>query len=101
MARHAIIEQSTGHVLNVCEWDGDETKWKPDPGCFAVRSDVASPGDAYDGVTFTRPEPTPQPPKSEAAELVELLVSEGVLDQAKADEWVERRRSAPTEKARR
>lgn len=34
MARYSIIEQSSGRILNIIEWDGSST-WSPPKGCDA------------------------------------------------------------------
>lgn len=32
MARYCIVEQSTGHIINIVEWDGTGA-WTPPQGC--------------------------------------------------------------------
>lgn len=54
---YAIIEQSTGLVVNVSVWDG-ESDWQPDPGYIAVMSETAQIGWTYKDGEFTPPPPT-------------------------------------------
>lgn len=58
----AIIETSSGSVVNVVEWDGDTEAWQPPEGCEAIQSDTARIGDTWNGEHFiSPPEPTPTP----------------------------------------
>ncbi|MGJ4953049.1 hypothetical protein [Bradyrhizobium sp. HKCCYLS20291] len=61
MARYAIIDTSTGTVINVVEYDSDPGNPPPGfpDGIIAVQSDQASPGWHWDGTQFTAPPPPP------------------------------------------
>lgn len=52
MARYAIIEDATKKVANIIELK-DGAKWSPPSGHTPVQSDIAGPGDTYDGSKFT------------------------------------------------
>lgn len=56
MARYVIVRGSA--VENVAEWDG-VTVWSPPEGTVLMQSDVAGPGDAWDGKQFTKIAPPP------------------------------------------
>ena len=57
MSRYAVIEVSTGLVVNVIIWDG-ESLWTPPEGCIAVATLVANIGWTYiDGEFAPPPEP--------------------------------------------
>lgn len=57
MARYAMIDDASGIVVNVIEWDGDEAKWAPPEGYTMVEDteNKAGPGFSYDGETFIPP----------------------------------------------
>jgi hypothetical protein len=40
--RYQIVEDATGHKVNVIIWDGDTSQWSPDPG-FTVSLDDGTP----------------------------------------------------------
>lgn len=75
MARYALIEQSTGIVVNVVIWDGDTTQWAPEDGFFAILSDVAGPGWTYVNDQFA----APPPPELTEAEI--LAMQSSILQQ--------------------
>jgi hypothetical protein len=57
MARYAMVDDQSGIVVNVFEWDGDEASWQP-PAGYTMVEDVdigASPGFSYDGDSFVPP----------------------------------------------
>jgi hypothetical protein len=61
MARYQLIEDATGNVVNVIEWDGNEAGWQPPPGYSAVLDDPDTIW-TYDGekyVPFVSPEQGP------------------------------------------
>ena len=55
--RYAMIEDASGIVVNVVEWDGDEANWKAPTGYTMVEDagGEAGPGFSYDGTTFVAP----------------------------------------------
>ena len=66
--RQAVIETTTGKVVNVIELEADAA-WAPPPGQFvraavtAAPRSVAGPGDTWDGTRFNKaadPAPTPR-----------------------------------------
>jgi hypothetical protein len=62
MARHAIIEDATGVVVNIIEID-DASEFTPAPGRSVVWSSMCSSaeiGGVYDGSGFTPPTITPE-----------------------------------------
>lgn len=75
--RYVIINEATGSVVNVVEWDGS-AQWSPPRGTIAIQSGEGGIGDAWDGKAFTSP-PQAQPEPSAIEALVETLVSKGVL----------------------
>jgi hypothetical protein len=62
--KKAIVERSTGIVLNVIELepdnDGTFNHWQTPDGCDLIDSDGAGPGWTWDGAIFSRP-PTVAP----------------------------------------
>ena len=68
MARYAMIDDASGIVVNVIEWDGDEANWKSPTGYTMVLDDppAAGPGFTYDGTNFIPP-PSGQVPEEPAA----------------------------------
>ena len=69
--RFTIVEQATGLVLNVIEWEGDTETWRPPEGCNAVQSDVANIGDTWDGTNFLPPPAPPALPMTAAQALAQ------------------------------
>lgn len=60
--RYAVVRDNV--VENVVEWDG-ESDWIAPEGTVLVQSEEASPGNSYDGKTFTPAapvDPVPEPP---------------------------------------
>jgi len=57
MSRYAQVEDQSGIVVNVIEWDAG-SGWEPPAGYTMIETNEASPGWRYDGSTFTPP-PTP------------------------------------------
>lgn len=57
MARYAMIDNASGIVVNVIEWNGDTANWQPPTGYTMVEDTgmKAGPGYTYDGSTFTPP----------------------------------------------
>lgn len=57
MARYAMIHEASGYVVNVIEWDGDESVMKPPADHIMVEDNPASagPGFKYDGSKFNPP----------------------------------------------
>ena len=57
MARYAMVDNASGIVVNVIEWDGNEANWKA-PSGYTMVEDVnneAGPGFTYDGTAFAPP----------------------------------------------
>lgn len=52
--RYALIEVTSGIVINVVEIDDGDGSTDPE-GCTHVASETANIGDSWDGVKFTRP----------------------------------------------
>ncbi|WP_316200922.1 MULTISPECIES: hypothetical protein [unclassified Bradyrhizobium] len=61
MARYAIVDTSTGNVINVVEYDADPGNPPPgfSDGVIAVQSDVADPTWHWDGAQLVPPAPPP------------------------------------------
>jgi len=57
MARYAMVEDISGIVVNVIEWDGDEAKWKAPTGYTMIEDTdgQAGPGFSHDGAKFVPP----------------------------------------------
>ena len=57
MARYAMVQETTGFVVNVIEWDGSEATWRPPHGYFMVEDteSAAGPGFTYEDGVFTPP----------------------------------------------
>jgi hypothetical protein len=57
MARYAMVHEATGYVVNVIEWDGDETVMRPPAEHIMVEDNPpsAGPGFTYDGSKFNPP----------------------------------------------
>jgi hypothetical protein len=57
MARYAMIDEASGIVVNVIEWDGDEATWKAPTGYVMVEDPdyKSGPGFTYENGTFTPP----------------------------------------------
>lgn len=57
MSRYAMVDQGSGIVVNVIEWDGNEETWQPPPGYQMVEDPDfrAGPGYSWDGETFQPP----------------------------------------------
>jgi len=62
MPRYAVIDEASGMVVNVIEWDGDEATWQPPAGHIMVEDTegAAGPGFTYADGTFAPP-PNDQP----------------------------------------
>jgi len=57
MARYAMVDDSSGIVVNVVEWDGQEASWRA-PSGYTMVEDVnseAGPGFSYADGSFTPP----------------------------------------------
>lgn len=57
MARYAMVDDASGIVVNVIEWDGNPDTWAA-PGGYTMVEDSAGqagPGFTLDGTTFTPP----------------------------------------------
>lgn len=61
MSRYAVIDQTTKTVTNVVEIEAGAT-WAPPEGHVIRKSDIANPGDRWDGRKFVRPSPVPAEP---------------------------------------
>jgi hypothetical protein len=61
-----MVDDASGIVVNVVEWDGDEATWKAVDGYTMVEDadNAASPGFTWDGTTFLPP-PGGAPPAQE------------------------------------
>lgn len=57
MARYAMVQDASGIVVNVIEWDGDEATWQAPAGytMIADPDGEAGPGFSYDGHEFVPP----------------------------------------------
>ena len=64
MARYAIIRIIDGLVTNVTEWDGGP-QWSPPSGHEARQSNVAGPGDTWNGLSFIKLNSLPTPDQIE------------------------------------
>lgn len=89
--RYAIIIQATGVVHNVCEWDGNLSTWRPDPGTIAIQTDEAARGMIYKNGVFSRPPPSAAVPTDEipmdkepVEALTDLLVQKKLLTEDEA-----------------
>ena len=62
MARYAMVDDSSGIVVNVIEWDGDESKWMPPLAHTMVEDskNEAGPGFTWKDGVF-EPPPGGQP----------------------------------------
>jgi len=69
MSRQALIEITTGRVINVIELENTSI-WRVPVGHMLIESDIAGPGDTWDGRDFIIP--TPPPPDPDVVELREL-----------------------------
>jgi hypothetical protein len=80
MAAYALIKD--GVVVNIHEL-ADPNKWRVPVGHTNIPAGSARIGDLYDGQAFTTPA-RPEPEKSEADKLLDLLVTEKVISAQKA-----------------
>jgi hypothetical protein len=57
MARYAMVQDASGVVVNVIEWDGNTETWQPPAGHTMVLDEPpsAGPGATYDGEKFIPP----------------------------------------------
>jgi len=57
MARYAMVEDISGIVVNVIEWDGDTSNWQPPAGYTMIEDTEgqAGPGYHHDGAKFVPP----------------------------------------------
>jgi hypothetical protein len=57
MARYAMVDDGSGIVVNVIEWDGNTQTWTPPDGYTMVKDTKgeAGPGFSYANGTFTPP----------------------------------------------
>jgi hypothetical protein len=57
MARYAMVDDASGIVVNVIEWDGEEATWKSPTGYTMVLDEppAAGPGFTYADGVFTPP----------------------------------------------
>ena len=68
MARIALVETATGRVTNVIELEPESANWPTPAGHHLQVSEVAGPGDTWDGVKFVKPpEPLPSAPDPDIA----------------------------------
>lgn len=82
MNRYALIELSTGLVVNVAVWDGT-TEWAPEEGVIAVASDEAQIGWIYAEGKFVAPlTPADPPPTPEEILATNSAVRDYLLGQA-------------------
>jgi len=99
MARYAMIDEASGIIVNVIEWDGDETRWRPPQGHKMVEDTegVAGPGGSFkDGEFHPAPggEPGPEPepagppslsPRQIRLALLQAGITEEMVDEKLAD----------------
>jgi len=52
-----MVDEASGIVVNVVEWDGDEATWRAPTGYLMVEDSAsqAGPGYTYEDGTFTPP----------------------------------------------
>ena len=57
MARYAMVDDNSGIVVNVIEWDGNEANWRAPTGYTMVEDTEAKagPGFSYADGAFTPP----------------------------------------------
>ena len=57
MARYAMVDDASGIVVNVIEWDGEEATWRAPTGYTMVLDEppAAGPGFSYAAGVFTPP----------------------------------------------
>jgi hypothetical protein len=62
MARYAMVQDSSGVVVNVIEWDGNTATWAPPAGYTMVEdtNNEIGVGGTYEDGTYTPP-PSGQP----------------------------------------
>jgi hypothetical protein len=77
VARYAMVEEKTGLVYNVIELDLG-SNYELVNGYRYIASNHASPGDYFNGETFTRTE-TPQTPEPESGRKIEDTLQEALL----------------------
>lgn len=78
---YAVIEESTGQVVNTIKWDGLE-EWSPVAGCIAIESTIAQIGWTYFEGVFSpppQPEPTPEEALSRNTDTRDSLISAAAL----------------------
>lgn len=81
MARKALVENDTGHVLNVIEVE-DDANWSIPDDCYLVGATKAgAPGDTWDGRKFVHP-PAPKAAPPTLEERVVVLESNWILKTA-------------------
>ncbi len=74
MSRKAVVRVSNGFVENVIEHDDVlSASWPVPAGHILIASDVAGPGDTWDGSNFNRA--PPQPPAPPTPEQVEYAAA--------------------------
>jgi hypothetical protein len=79
MAKYALIDDNTGKVDNVLQWDGVTPLDFPGK-TLRIASDV-SPGDSWDGTKFVK---KPEPPPA-GAKPVDVLLQEVAAIKARLD----------------
>jgi hypothetical protein len=63
MARYAMVQDASGIVVNVIEWDGNTETWTPPEGYTMVLDEPpsAGAGSTWDGEKFIPPPASPTP----------------------------------------
>ena len=56
MARYAMVNEQSGIVTVIVEWNGDLKRWQPPPLHKMVESDEAKPGWSYHDEQFKPPD---------------------------------------------
>lgn len=59
--QYAVVENSSGIVVDVVVWDGEQ-EWSPPEGCDAIQSDMACIGWFYSDGAFAAPPIAPPTP---------------------------------------
>lgn len=100
MGRYAVIDEPTGTVVNVIEWDGI-AEWEQPEGCIVVESEEAQIGWGYAEGEFQEPPPIEIPPPAiaPAPEMLAFLLAEAAKVMAPLQDAVDIGEATPEEEA--